>query len=182
MEIPVKIELERNIKMAESKYGKYIIREPLEKGRAGPMLHICAEKGCLGEQFPGFPIDVQMHCITEPKAFPLPYHSHDADEIFFVFGSDPKNYYDFDAEFEFYLGEEKEKHIINSTTITYLPKGLKHGLGGITRVNKPFQWMRIIFSPQYDIKYDMSSGEVAQHPRHPRAQYSPEEKEKLRGR
>ena len=39
--------------MAESKYGKYIVREPLEKGSV-PMLHICAEKDCLGAQFPGF--------------------------------------------------------------------------------------------------------------------------------
>jgi hypothetical protein len=33
--------------MNETKYGKYIIREPLEKGRA-PSMHICAEEGCDG--------------------------------------------------------------------------------------------------------------------------------------
>ena len=164
--------------MAESKYGKYIIREPLEKGRAAPNLHICAEKGCLGEQFPGFPVEVQLLTITEPRAFPHPPHTHEADEIFFIFGSDPKNYYDFDAEIEIYFGEEKEKHIVNSTSIIYVPKGLKHAPIAITRVNKPFQWMHILFTP----KYDMSTGDVSQHPAHPREQYSPEEKKKLKGR
>ena len=55
--------------MAKSKYGKYIIKEPLEKGGA-PSLHICAEKGCLGAKFPGFPVEVQLLCITKPVAFP----------------------------------------------------------------------------------------------------------------
>ena len=65
--------------MADTKYGKYIIREPLEKGRA-PMLHICAEEGCLGAQFAGFPVEVQLLTITEPISFPHPPHVHDADE------------------------------------------------------------------------------------------------------
>ena len=50
--------------MAETKYGKYIIREPLEKGRA-PSLHICAEEGCLGASYPNFPVEVQLLVITE---------------------------------------------------------------------------------------------------------------------
>ena len=164
--------------MAESKYGKYIIREPLEKGQAGPSLHICAEKGCVGEQFAGFPVEVQLLTITEPREFPHPPHTHDVDEIFFIFGSDPKNYYDFDAEIELELGEEKEKHIVNSTSIMYMPKGLKHGGLVIKKVNKPFQWMHILFSP----KYDMATGNALKHPAHPREQYSPEEKKKLKGR
>jgi quercetin dioxygenase-like cupin family protein len=163
--------------MAESKYDKYIIREPLEKGRA-PSLHICAEKGCLGEQFAGFPVEVQMLVVTEPITFPHPTHSHEADEIFIIFGGDPKNYYDFDAEIEIYFGEEKEKHIVNSTSIVYMPKGLKHAPIAITKVNKPFQWMHILFTP----KYAMSTGDISLHPAHPRQQYSPEEKKKLKGR
>jgi hypothetical protein len=154
--------------VAESKYGKYIIREPLEKG-SSPMLHICAEKGCLGEPFDGFPVEVQLLTITEPTAFPDPPHTHDADEIFFIFGSDPRNYYDFDAEIEIYFGEEK--HIIDSTSIVYVPKGLNHAPVAITKVNKPFQWMHVIFTPK-----------CAQHPPHPREQYSPEEIKRLKGR
>jgi hypothetical protein len=161
--------------MAETKYGKYIIREPLEKGMA-PMLHICAEEGCYGAKFPNFPVEVQLLCITEPTAFPHPPHSHDGDEIFFIFGSNPQNYYDFDAEIEIYLGEERERHIVDTTSIIYMPKGLLHGPVAITKVNKPFQWMHVLFSP----KYDMSVGDVSQHPTHPREKYSPEEIKELK--
>lgn len=163
--------------MAETKYGKYIVREPLEKGRA-PSLHICAEEGCLGAPFAGFPVEVQLLTITEPISFPHPPHVHEADEIFFIFGGNPKNYYDFDAEIEMYFGEEREKHIINSTSIVYVPKGVLHSPIAITKVNKPFQWMHVLFTP----KYDMSVGDVTLHPAHPRTQYTAEEIKALKGR
>ncbi len=163
--------------MAETKYGKYIIREPLEKGTA-PMLHICAEKGCLGAQFPGFPVEVQLLTITEPRSFPHPPHTHDADEIFFIFGSNPKNYYDFDAEIEIHFGEEREKHIVDCTSIVYVPRGLVHSPIAITKVNKPFQWMHVLFTP----KYDMTVGDLSKHPTHPRAQFTPAEIAKLKAR
>ena len=76
--------------MAESKYGKYIIREPLEKGRA-PSLHICGEQGCEGADLPNFPVEVQLLVVTEPIAFPHPAHAHDGDEIFFIFGTGNDN-------------------------------------------------------------------------------------------
>jgi hypothetical protein len=163
--------------MAESKYGKYIVKEPMEKGRMGPSIHICAEEGCLGAPFSGFPVEVQLLTITEPIAFPHPPHMHDADEIFFIFGSNPKNYYDFDAEIEIFFGEEREKHIVNSTSIVYVPKGVLHSPIAITKVNKPFQWMHVLFTP----KYDMAKGDVSQHPAHPREQYTIEEIKKLKG-
>lgn len=163
--------------MAETKYGEYIIREPLEKGLT-PMLHICGEEGCDGAKFPNFPVEVQLLCITEPLAFPHQPHTHDADELFFIFGGNPKNFFDFGAEIEISLGEEGEKHIINSTSIVYIPKGLVHGPIVIKKVDKPVQWMHILFTP----KYDMSAGDASLHPKHPRERYSPEEIKKLKGR
>jgi len=160
--------------MAETKYGKYIIKEPLEKGRA-PSLHICAEAGCIGENL-SFPVEVQLLSVTEPIAFPHPAHAHDGDEIFFIFGSNHQNYYDFDAEIEIHFGEEGEKHIVNSTSIIYIPEGLVHAPIAITKVNKPFQWMHIVFAP----KYDMTVGDVSLHPSHPREKYSPEEIKELK--
>ena len=32
--------------MAEKKYERYIIKEPLEKEPISPMIHICAEEDC----------------------------------------------------------------------------------------------------------------------------------------
>ena len=161
--------------MAQTKYGKYFIKEPLEKGMT-PMMHICAEDGCYGTKFSNFPVEVQLLCITEPLEFPFQSHAHDGDEIFFIFGNNPQNYYDFDAEIEWYIGEERERHIVDTTSIVYVPKGLLHGPIAVTKVNKPFQWMHVLFAP----KYDMSVGGVSNHPTHTREKYSPEEIEKLK--
>lgn len=161
--------------MAKSKYGKYIIKEPLEVGGNAPTLHICAEKGCVGEGIK-VPVEVQLLVITDPVKFPHPAHSHDGDEIFFIFGANPKNYYDFDAEIEVCFGKEGEKHIIDSTCILYMPKGLIHGPINIKKVNKPFQWMHVLFAP----KYDMSTGDVSLHPGHPRKHYTAAQIKKLK--
>jgi hypothetical protein len=163
--------------MAETKYGKYIIREPLEKGLA-PMLHICGEEGCYGAKFPNFPVEVQLLCITEPFEFPQKPHAHDTDEIFFIFGGNPKNYYDFGAEIEISLGEEGEKHIVDSTSIVYIPKGLVHSPIVVKKVDKPVQWMHVLFKS----KYEMSVGDSSIHPKHPRERYSPEEIKRLKGK
>ena len=160
--------------MAKSKYGKYIIKEPLEKGMA-PSLHICAEKGCVGAGLQ-IPVEVQLLVVNKPVAFPHPAHAHDGDEIFFIFGGNPQNYYDFDAEIEVHFGEEGEKHIVDSTSIIYMPKGLVHGPIAITRVNKPFQWMHVLFSS----KYNMTEGDISLHPSHPRQKYTAAEIKKLK--
>ena len=58
--------------MAETKYGKYIIQEPIYKGRYAPVMHICGEKHkcgdklCAGAGFPAFPAEQTLMCITEP--------------------------------------------------------------------------------------------------------------------
>lgn len=161
--------------MAKTKYGKYIIREPLEKGLA-PMIHICAEDDCAGAKFPNFPIECQLLCITEPGTMIPKPHAHDVDELFFIFGSNPKNFFDFGAEIEMSLGEEEEKHTINTTSIIYIPKGLVHCPIVIKKVDKPVQWMHIYFAP----KYTMSVGDTSRHPKHPRERYSPEEIIKLK--
>jgi hypothetical protein len=57
-----------------------------------------------------------------------------------------------------------------------MPKGLVHSPIAITKVNKPFQWMHVLFAP----KYDMTVGDVSNHPTHPREKYSLEEIKKLK--
>jgi hypothetical protein len=110
------------------------------------------------------------------KMIPEP-HAHDVDEIFFIFGGNPKNYFEFDAEIELFLGEEGESHIIDTTAIIYLPKGLIHCPVDIKRVGKPFQWMHVLFSPTYTV----SVGDISLHPPHSsRQSYSPEEIKKMR--
>ncbi len=163
--------------MAETKYGKYIIREPLERGRSAPSLHICTEEGCAGAQFPNFPAECQLLYVAEPFTMIPEPHAHDADELFFIFGSNPKNMFEFDAEIEMYFGEEGEKHIINTTSTVFVPKGMIHCPAIIKKVNKPFMWMHVLFTN----KYTVSEGDIGLHPAHSsRKHYTAEEAIKLR--
>jgi hypothetical protein len=146
--------------MASSKYGKYFLTEPIE---IGPMLHICGENGCVGGQFPGFPVEVQILCLTEPGVMIQKPHAHTVDELFFIFGGNPRNYFEFGAEIEIMMGEEQERHIVDKTTIIYIPKGVVHCPITTLKVDKPVQWMHVLFQG----KYEMAPGEdMSGHPKH----------------
>lgn len=161
--------------MAESKYGKYFLTEPIE---IGPMLHICGEEGCIGAQFPGFPIEMQLLCLSKPGPMILKPHAHSVDELFFIFGGNPLNYFEFGAEIEIMMGEEQERHIVDKTTIIYIPKGVVHCPITTLKVDKPVQWMHVLFEG----KYQMAPGEdISGHPKHSdRHPYEPDEIVKLR--
>jgi len=161
--------------MSETKYGKYIIKEPLENIRGFPSVHACGHEECfIG--FPGFPADFQLIYVTEPHTMADNSHWHDVDEILFILGGNSANFFEFDAEIELYLGKEKEKHIIENTSLVYVPKGLPHGPIVIKRVGKPFLWGHILFAP----KYTSVGHQVPPHTH--RIRFSQEEIQRLRGR
>ncbi len=90
--------------MARSKYGKYFMTEPIE---IGPMLHVCGEEGCIGAKFDGFPIEMQLLCLSKPGVMIHKPHAHEVDELFFIFGGNPQNYFEFGAEIEIMTLEEQ---------------------------------------------------------------------------
>ena len=161
--------------MTETKYGKYIIGEPLEKVRGYPSIHACGHEECF-INFTSFPADLQLLYITEPFIMVDRPHWHYVDELLFIWGGNPMNFFEFDAEIEVYLGKEQEKHIIENTSIIYVPKELPHGPIIIKRVGKPFLWGHILFAPKY-------IGVGHQVPSHKQRQlFTPEEIKRLRGR
>ena len=138
--------------MAETKYGKYIIREPIDekyvppflsKGRAIPQLpphlHFAGE-----EHLDGANMMISVMCISEPFLMREDAHAHDIDKYMCFLGGNPMDIKDFGAEVELCLGEEEEKHIINSTTVVYVPKGLLHSPLNFKRVDKPIIFMDIM--------------------------------------
>ena len=169
--------------MGETKYGGYIIREPIARGKSAPELHICGEthrfgeEYCPGSKFPGFPNEVTLFTVTEPCVVSA-RHSHNYDELLYFIGGNPLNFFEFGAEAELSLGEEDEKHIIDSTSIVYVPKGLMHCPINFKKVDKPVMFMHICASPAYTRSGgDLTTGHPVE-----RAKYSPEEANKLRGR
>jgi hypothetical protein len=159
----------------KTKYGKYFMTEPIE---IGPMLHACGETGCVGSQFRGFPIEMQLLCLSKPGVMIHAPHKHDVDELFFIFGGNPQNYFEFGAEIEIMMGKEQERHIVDKTTIIYVPKGVVHCPITTLRVDKPVQWMHILFQG----KYKMAKGaDPSTHPKHSdRKPYSKADVLKLR--
>jgi mannose-6-phosphate isomerase-like protein (cupin superfamily) len=168
--------------MPETKYGKFIIREPITKEGSAPSVHICGEKHLYGEEycpgsyFPDFPNEVTLFTVTEPCIISAK-HAHDYDELLYFLGGNPLNFFEYGAEAEIFMGEEDEKHIINTTTIIYVPKGLMHCPINFKRVDKPVMFMHICSAPAYKrSKGDLTTGHPVK-----REKYTPEEAIKLRG-
>jgi hypothetical protein len=77
-------------------------------------------------------------------------HSHDFVEIIGLIGTNPMNCREFDAEFEWCLGEEQEKHIIiDVPTVVSMAKGLLHGPIEIKKINKPIIFLEIKLTSGY---------------------------------
>ena len=137
--------------MAETKYGKYIVKEPIVKSMfeqvVAPQVHISGEKDCAGANF-----SMGWSFITQPFLMVDDAHTHDFDQILFFLGGNPRDVNDFKAEVELFLGEEGEKHIINTTSSVYIPKGLIHCPLNVRIVDKPFVFIDIVLSPQHDVR------------------------------
>jgi hypothetical protein len=167
--------------MVEAKYNKYIIKEPIAKGRFAPMIHLCGEshligtKVCAGSTFPRFPAEQTLMCITEPRMMKAAPHAHNYDQLLYFLGGNPMNFYDFGAEVEITLGEQDEKYIINSTSIVYIPKGTMHCPINFKRIDNPILFMHLCLAPEYS----RSKGEMTGHPNNLEA-YTPGEISKLR--
>lgn len=131
--------------MAETKYGKYIMREP--HARMWPEVPIYVDSS-LHE---GISCDIAINVRSEPGVDDHQPHKHDADEFLFFIGGDPRNLLDFQAEVELCLGwgEDQEKHTINTTSFVYIPKGLVHLPWNFKRVDKPIIVGHILLSPSF---------------------------------
>jgi hypothetical protein len=141
--------------MAESKYGKYVIREPkfvkemalhdFERPPTGSTFPI--EVYIDGEMIRGANQYVTVAWIWEvPNPSTLVgVHSHPFDEMVLFIGSNPRDMRDFGGEVEMWMGEgnDFEKFMINTTSLIYIPKGLVHGPLTYKRVDKPSLFMVI---------------------------------------
>jgi hypothetical protein len=127
--------------VSETKYGKYITREPIDEGRFAPSVSFVGEKDA-GLRF-------KIHYITKPFVMVNEAHEHNDIQFLCFYGSNPENMRDFGAEVELLLGKEGEKHIINTSAIVYIPKGLTHCPLTFKKIDKPIMMMGIYLGAQY---------------------------------
>jgi hypothetical protein len=137
--------------MAEAKYGKYVLRDPI--GRTphtevlAPIVIMAGEKVWKGAN-----LSLRMSTISQPFVMESKPHSHSYDAYMGFIGGDPLNFAEFDAEVELSLGEEQEVQTINSTSIVYVPAGLLHCPLVFKRVGKPIIFMHIFPESEYERK------------------------------
>jgi hypothetical protein len=130
--------------MAESKYEKYFIKEPIIEGRFAPRLRFFS-----GNYFGDINFSIMWNCITEPFLMVEEPHAHDFDQFLHFYGGNSMDITDFGAEIELSLGEEGEKHIINTTTVVHIPKGVIHCPLNFKRVERPIIFMNVALTPEY---------------------------------
>jgi len=137
--------------MTESKYAKYILKEPIVPPGMGHHPEITAPVfQCVGEkEFNGAPFSINFDYITEPFMMISKAHAHDYDQFLFFIGGNPVNMADFNAEVELWLGEEQELHTITTASVVYVPKGLIHGPLIYRKIDKPIIFVDAFLAAGY---------------------------------
>jgi hypothetical protein len=149
-----------------TKYGKYIMTEPHAPFDLVPIPGVSAEEmeQRRKAELPNIRVnsnlnkEVSLDFAFVPVAKPdepgykgHPSHKHDVEEYIWFHGGDPQNVMDFGAEIEITLGEGKnaEKHIIDKSSVVYIPKGLAHLPIKFKKVDKPIFWGHILLTNTY---------------------------------
>ncbi len=78
-------------------------------------------------------------------------HFHETDEIIGFFGSDPDAPYELNGEIEFKI--EGEEHIITRSCMIFVPRGMKHGIPFLRRVQRPIFHFTTVTGGQWGPQY-----------------------------
>jgi hypothetical protein len=94
----------------------------------------------LDGELPGAMYNIGFQVIKKPVEMKLEPHFHREEQYHVFLGSKPPDVFDFDAEIEFYMGEDPdnlEKIVITKPTIIRVPRGVWHCPLIFKKVNKP---------------------------------------------
>jgi hypothetical protein len=122
------------------------------KGDAPPPRKTPTASGIsLGEKgLADIPIDCNFNFvgILAPHVLGDPPHKHDVDELLFFISTDPKAT-DLGGEVEVALGEDWEKHVVNTPAIICLPAGVQHAPIYVKKVDRPFYFGHCLMAKGY---------------------------------
>jgi len=131
--------------MTGTKYDRYFINyEGEQKFPLGQILEQFDNSTVKGSNF-YFMHWVMPETDLNAEGFKVghPPHKHEAAELLFHIGTDPKNPNDLGAEIEFHLGEEMEKHVFSRTTVIYIPAGMIHAPWKPLKITRPFLFLEV---------------------------------------
>ncbi len=116
---------------------------------AGPQAYFRGDS-----DLPGAKINMGWQMFVKPYKLELESHHHDTDEYLFFLGAElPDLVGSFDGEIEYFMGEEKERHIITEATVLYIPAGLEHNPCDIKRLGKPMMFSALQLAPYFNGTY-----------------------------
>jgi hypothetical protein len=103
---------------------------------------------------PGAKVNMGWQIFVKDYKLEMESHHHDTDEYLFFLGATfPDLVGSFDAEIEYFMGKEYEKHIITQATVLYIPAGVEHNPCWIKRVGKPLFFSALELSPYFNGVY-----------------------------
>lgn len=91
----------------------------------------------------------------QPKDAPFPranFSKHKYESVLIHLGTDYDDPFDLGAEVEFYMGEEKEKHVFNQSTVVYIPPKMEYGPWEIKKIRKPFNFIQVVMGAEVPVK------------------------------
>jgi hypothetical protein len=137
--------------MTETTYGNYVLTEPKvkiseRKQSSKPTFGLSEE---LMDGIKKFNTNFNFVAILAPHVLVDPPHKHDCDELLFFISTDPENTTDLGGEVEIALGDEWEKHVITTSAIICLPRGLAHCPVYVRKVERPFYFGHLLMASSY---------------------------------
>ncbi|HSW58374.1 MAG TPA: hypothetical protein VLH15_08235 [Dehalococcoidales bacterium] len=133
--------------MSENKYAKYVIREPSMR-TPHPQITLPIVAFNRGRSdFPESNFSINWEVISKPFVMETAGHTHDWDQLLCFIGGNSQNFFDFGAEIEIFLGEER--YFINTTTLVWIPKGLVHGPLEFKKIHQPIMFNNIVMASRY---------------------------------
>ena len=131
--------------MAETKYGKYIVRGVAgRESMPGVMPSAFGEPG----DWAGIKHRMKWNYVSGPVLMEEA-HSHDFDEFLCFMGTNPADKEDFGAEIEVAMGEEGEKQVITTPAVVMIPRGMVHSPMNFKKVDKPVIYCSIYNAQEY---------------------------------
>lgn len=144
--------------MAESKYGKYILRDTggKEAGSAMPGVIPAVLEG--RKDWSGIRHRIDWKYISQPALLEKETHAHSFEEFWCFLGCDPAKPQEFGAEIEISLGKEGERHKIDAPSVVCISGGLEHGPLEFKKISRPVLFCDIYLSPETGSKEEQKNG------------------------
>jgi hypothetical protein len=135
--------------MAKNKYDQLFLTEFKEpsnvKGVGNPQAYFRGAR-----QIPGANMNMGWQVFTDPIHLEKEPHTHDFDEyLIFLAAELPDLFTSFDADIDFWIGEEMEYHHITKSTIIFIPKGMLHCPLNFKKIVKPVLFSAILLNSRF---------------------------------